>query len=492
MRAKLAVFLHFYYQDLLPEFLQYLSNFEPETDIYVNIPSSKSALEIDEIQSRIKNIHPNAVFMVTNNIGRDTGGFLRMIYAAIDSGKEYDFVCFLHTKKNVQGSWSLNRPPSHGHTWRRRLCHTIVGSRENIETVVDMMRLNPTIGMVGSEQHIVSYVGRNRKNVDEFVNVLGIDPKKAGPFIAGTIFWVRWAIYKKVFASKGIDPDKLGSTDVFDGQPYHALERVFGYTVTSEGYRIVSSREAHKLPESTCLFSHSFLSVEMDAFDMHYVEHLRQHVDKIIVITDVDYNPFRDINIIKVPPQLSVFDRWSHAVQQLPSLADRRFLILADDRNLYIRPLHELMQWVRKLPANCMSLSECGGVPQTDFCVFDPKAVPVLCRFLRHRVCTTNSDCLNDDLMLAKAIDDAGCTKQSYFPSQEFGPENDVQVNKWQEFINAGSPFIRKECVLGRKDGSGGMSYKDWQTYVRPIVCMGNPLCAWNFHRKMDACKLFL
>ncbi len=76
---------------------------------------------------------------------------------------------------------------------------------------------------------------------DYYCDLLGLNNFKTNNFgfIGGTMFWVRSAIFKKVFQDVDIIKlvEELPPYDT--GGKIHALERIFGYIVLSEGYKIV-------------------------------------------------------------------------------------------------------------------------------------------------------------------------------------------------------------------------------------------------------------
>ena len=260
MGSKTAVFVHFYYQDLLDEFLDYLDNFPNETDIFFNAPSRpKDALL--EIQDKLELRFPRATLLISWNKGKDIGGLFH-IYAYLKHQRlTYDYVCILHTKKNVLAN-KINRfSPEYGDNWRKRMISSIAGSKATVLKMIDILDRQPQIGMIGCEEYRDNFMGTALEHISRYADKLGIviEPPRAGElstldvqrprdervksalsFFAGTMFWARWPILEQAFDKLGIDPEReFDNENVDDGKPQHAFERLLGYAVSAAGYELL-------------------------------------------------------------------------------------------------------------------------------------------------------------------------------------------------------------------------------------------------------------
>ena len=97
---KLAVHLHLYYLEQLPEILGYLNSLaEIDYDLFVTMVKSDKGVE-----EKILALHPQAKIMVVPNRGYDLGPFVEFLHK-IDSDK-YDLVLKVHTKGNVSKNYT--------------------------------------------------------------------------------------------------------------------------------------------------------------------------------------------------------------------------------------------------------------------------------------------------------------------------------------------------------------------------------------------------
>ena len=72
----------------------------------------------------------------------------------------------------------------------------------------------------------------------KILNLININKNLiGGDFIGGTIFWVKYDILKKYLTDKTIDTilESMSDGYVIEPSPQHAMERIFGYMVKSEG-----------------------------------------------------------------------------------------------------------------------------------------------------------------------------------------------------------------------------------------------------------------
>lgn len=220
--GKKAIFLHIYYPYLCNEILKRLKKIPFKFNLYVNLVRENS----DHLKNTILKNFPDAKINISPNQGMDPGGQLRTLDYWLKNGSNEEFLIFIHTKRNN----SL-----------RDLFMSIISPRKI--PLIEQAFLNKNIGMVGVKEWNLSPGipwGDPIDFCDYYCNILKLNNFKNDSFgfIGGTMFWVRAEIYKKVF--KNIDIIKL----VEELEPYsnggkiHALERIFGYIVLSEGYKI--------------------------------------------------------------------------------------------------------------------------------------------------------------------------------------------------------------------------------------------------------------
>jgi lipopolysaccharide biosynthesis protein len=249
-RTRTAVLLHVYYHDLWDEMASYIANLRPlPFDLYVNLTDGDPGnSRLDLI---IRRRFPGAHVQVTENRGRDIGGFLRLLPRVFASGRDYDALVVMHTKK------SIRQEPGYGDNWRRCLLRSILGRPERAAEVARAFLVDPYLGMVAAQEFVWSAANlgelayeSNKPLIDEYCQRLGVKMVRT-EFVAGTMFWVRAAPFLKIFRDN--DPLAIAAelptgdpNDEQSPQRPHALERILSFIMTGQGYHI---RGVPNLPE---------------------------------------------------------------------------------------------------------------------------------------------------------------------------------------------------------------------------------------------------
>ncbi len=219
--SKKAIFVHLYYKHLYDDMVSRLKQVPFGYVLYINLVEGASACCKNILQAEF----PKSIINVIPNQGMDPGGQLRMLDYWLKYGNNEEFISFIHTKKNDE---------------LRNLFSSIINSRASM--AIDAFN-DPTVGMVGVKEwnlHPGTLYGKPIHYCDYYCNLLKLNNFETNRFgfIGGTMFWVRSSIYKKVFTN--VDIIKLVEELVpyETGGKTHALERIFGYIVLSENYKI--------------------------------------------------------------------------------------------------------------------------------------------------------------------------------------------------------------------------------------------------------------
>jgi len=244
-KMRLAVLMHLYYQDLWLEFATYIGNIPLPFDLFVNLVEGNpnNAKLRKTIRRRFWYPMRKVVVQETENRGRDIGGFLRLIDRVLKTGRNYDAVILMHSKK------TLHQDPKNGVNWRTSLLLSILAGRKRIRKIAGMFQADPRLGMVGCKYWLFNDDNRpdlvychNKPLIDAYCRRFKLSTEK-NDFIAGTMFWVRAKPFLGFFARH--DPLALAAElEPGDLQDYHkptrthAWERIFGYLITSQGYSI--------------------------------------------------------------------------------------------------------------------------------------------------------------------------------------------------------------------------------------------------------------
>lgn len=232
---KICIIIHLYYQDLWSEFENLLKNMEGiDYDLYVSLVENSSTLgQTMWIKEKIEKI--GGVVYILPNKGLDIGPFIYIIGEIIKSNKSYDQVIKLHSKKSLSSS-----KLGFGDRWRSVLTESLIGSVNIVNSNISKLK-DDKIGMLGSDEWLISDTNGNDIHINSIKNSLGVNGGNL--FIGGTMFWIKFNILKKYLNIDNIyklyeNLEEGYFTDTTSTNT-HALERIFGYMVQDSGYDIL-------------------------------------------------------------------------------------------------------------------------------------------------------------------------------------------------------------------------------------------------------------
>lgn len=232
-----AVHLHVYYLDLLPELLAATHNVGQPFTCYVTTDSRAKASAAASLLGE----HPltkGFEVLVTPNRGRDIGPW---IVGLSDYHDRHDLWCHLHTKK------SLHRPQL-GEDWRHFLLQQLVGSEASVRHILAAFETDPGLGLVIPPFY---YYAATREftewedpaRASRFFHRLGIDLKLPGTplFSAGSMCWYRPRALRRLFEQGFRVEDFEVESGQVDTTLMHLIERSLVYVTQAEGmgYRVL-------------------------------------------------------------------------------------------------------------------------------------------------------------------------------------------------------------------------------------------------------------
>jgi len=242
---KIAILVHIYYDNLVGEMINYLSKFPYEFDLYISLASDaypNLTRQVEDNIAAIKAAFPGAHTQVVPNKGKDIGGKLVLLKHIFEEEVSYDYLVFAHDKQSLHlgDRRSANR-------WRSELLSAVF-SPDNVNRILAAFTQNPDIGMCGGRvidglmQSVISHNPGNYPLIKKTYESLFGSLPQTGAFIGGTMFWVRFNLFKEALTSHRIDVilSQLEPGNVREPSITHALERIFGIIVTAQQYKIGS------------------------------------------------------------------------------------------------------------------------------------------------------------------------------------------------------------------------------------------------------------
>ena len=228
----LCVLAHVYYPELWDELSEYLANLPEETcDLYVNLVDTSVS---QALIARIREAFPSAKVYISENVGRDIGGFCKLLRNV--RMEDYRLFCLVHTKKSphmAKGEVQL---------WRRKLLSPLMGTRERAVENIRLMLAHDDIGLLGARQCRYTELNENPKKYFDLLGRLGIGEASGDvEFLSGTMMFLRREVLQRVAEVAGELPFEDGEDGSIafhrDGQWAHAVERAFGAAVRDMNYR---------------------------------------------------------------------------------------------------------------------------------------------------------------------------------------------------------------------------------------------------------------
>ena len=234
----LALVMHLYYEDKLPEAYAYAARFPASTHLYVTTNTEEKRQAILKILSPLP-LGKLDVRVIANR-GRDVSSLL---VGVADIYDRYEYVCFFHDKKTLQ-----TKPGSIGAGFAHKCAENMFGSRDYVYNVIRLFAENPRLGMVAPPPpHHADYFftlgtawGPNYKLTKNLRDQLGFtapiaeDKLPLAPL--GTCFWFRAKALKPLLSPGWTYEDFPPEPNNADGTILHAMERIYPFSGAEAGY----------------------------------------------------------------------------------------------------------------------------------------------------------------------------------------------------------------------------------------------------------------
>lgn len=226
---EIAVLAHIFYDDLVEEIISYMKNIPYDFDILITCVQES----YQGVSKRVNEAFPDKLvdISVVPNHGRDIGPWL------LNHNKSYfryKYICKLHSKKSLHAGGINN--------WRGYLYDRLLGSEEQVETIINQFKENEKLGMIYPEYspEIKPFIewGSNKDICQKFMkNIDGSEcPDDLPDFPAGSMFWFRPESLKNLLQREwglGDFPEEAGQ---IDATIMHAVERCLVLILNNNGY----------------------------------------------------------------------------------------------------------------------------------------------------------------------------------------------------------------------------------------------------------------
>ena len=232
---RVALHLHVYYPELLPEIMTQLAFNRIHPDLFVSVADENARQlvisQLNKYQGKVVDIQ------LVPNRGRDIGPLLTVFGQRILAN--YDFVGHIHTKKSV-----ALKDASVVDAWRQFLLMNLIGGKTvpMTDTILAHMNDDASIGMVFPDDPNILSWSANLAFAQPLAERMGLE-KLPEHFIfpVGTMFWARTSALIPLLDLK-LDWDDYPEEPLpYDGSMLHALERLFGLAPSIRGLQVATT-----------------------------------------------------------------------------------------------------------------------------------------------------------------------------------------------------------------------------------------------------------
>lgn len=227
--ARVAIHGHFYYADLVPDFLHHLAANAGKADLFL---TTSGPAQEEEIRSALAAAGiTNAEVWSVPNKGRDIGPFLVDMPQRLAG--QYDIVGHVHGKRSRHVDQAI------GERWREFAWQHLIGDKyPMMDLAVSAFAENPTLGMVFPEDPHLNGWDQNRAIAEVLAPRMGLEAPLPVhfDFPIGTMFWARPEALQPMF-DLGLGWDDFPPEPLpIDGTILHTLERLLTFAVRKAGY----------------------------------------------------------------------------------------------------------------------------------------------------------------------------------------------------------------------------------------------------------------
>lgn len=227
---RIALHIHCFYVDLLPDIFSRLQNCREKIDILISVPSHDISSEVKDVVKIYTNVR--ADIRSVPNRGRDIGPMLTEFNQ--DILDKYDIIGHVHTKKSldVQNASIIN-------IWNKFLLENLIGGKyAMVSYIMRHFERDKMLGLVFPEDPCVVGWTENKKVARSLASQFGIEHllTEHFNFPVGTMFWARTEALKPLLTRGFAWDDYPEEPLAYDGTMLHALERLVPFIVKSMGY----------------------------------------------------------------------------------------------------------------------------------------------------------------------------------------------------------------------------------------------------------------
>jgi lipopolysaccharide biosynthesis protein len=236
---RLAVVVHVYYPELLPELLSHLAVIPVPFDLLL---TNASGSPLDDAALHVGNLRQARQFIVPNH-GRDILPLISLVNAGLLD--PYELVLKVHTKKS---EWRADHGAldGTGDSWRTALLGDLLDSTGNVSRILGNFAEDPGLGLITAQGSVLGkeFWGGNEAITRDLLRRIQL-PLETDVlrFAAGSMYWIRGFILQGLRAFDLSADDFEPEAGQIDGTTAHAIERIVGIVAREAGYELADTVE---------------------------------------------------------------------------------------------------------------------------------------------------------------------------------------------------------------------------------------------------------
>lgn len=283
---KVAVHLHFFFEEMADEMASYLSNIPFPFDLIVTTDTEEKAAIIRDVMQPMERARLLDV-IVTENRGRDVGPLLRAVGSRL---LQYEFFAHIHTKKSTTVNW--------GDRWRHYLLNNLMGSSDTVESIFREFDENPSLGVQYPSNYpliepYADWAGLRERSSDLLERLgRGVLLPETPKFPAGSMFWARTGAMKALLRHQWTEEDFEEEQGQTGETLSHCIERLWTYVGSRDGYtsaEILSRNNVSAVQRQNvkrlAIFIHYDEAGLVSEQDMFLLESVRAKCDEVFLVS---------------------------------------------------------------------------------------------------------------------------------------------------------------------------------------------------------------
>jgi lipopolysaccharide biosynthesis protein len=212
-----------------------IKNTKTNISLFISVPDKFTEQHVYSLF--VANNLKIARIAIVPNRGRDIGPFLTEFSRDLN---KFDIVGHAHTKKSIH-----QKHKKFIQDWSNMLLENVLGGKTHaIDIILKQFEDDPLVGLVFPSDPYITGWENNKKHIYKISSRLKInesDLPDQFDYPVGNMFWARVSAIKTALLAEFQWEDYPPEPLPYDGSDLHALERLWPFIVSNQGYKIINT-----------------------------------------------------------------------------------------------------------------------------------------------------------------------------------------------------------------------------------------------------------